>query len=43
MYYDKLFKNRRIDQFDLFTDDQAPGPDPVLCGVTYLGLRRDPL
>jgi hypothetical protein len=43
MYYDKLFKNRRPDQFDLLTEDRAPAPDPTLCGVTYLGLRGDPL
>jgi hypothetical protein len=43
MYYDKLFKNRRPDQFDLLTEDQAPAPDPTLCGVTYLGQRGDPL
>ena len=43
MYYDKLFKNARLDRFDLLTDDQAPAPDPTVCGVTYLGLRQDPL
>jgi hypothetical protein len=43
MYYDKLFKNSRLDRFDLLTDDQAPAPDPTVCGVTFLGLRRDPL
>jgi len=43
MYYDKLFKNSRLDRFDLLTDDRAPAPDPTVCGVTYLGVRRDPL
>lgn len=43
MYYDKLFKNSRLDRFDLLTEDQAPAPDPTVCGVTYLGTRRDPL
>jgi hypothetical protein len=43
MYYDKLFKNRRHDQFDLLAEDRAPAPDPVLCGVTYLGRREDSL
>ena len=43
MYYDKLFKFPCPDQFDLLTDDQAPAPDPTLCGVTYLGRRVDPL
>ena len=42
MYYDKLFKNP-VREFDLITEDQAPAPDPTLCGVTYLGLRSDPL
>ena len=43
MYYDMLFKNRRPDQFDLLAEDRAPAPDPVLCGVTYLGKREDSL
>ena len=43
MYYDKLFKNSRLDRFDLLTDDQAPAPDPTVCGVMYLGQRLDPL
>lgn len=43
MYYEKLFKNPLPDQFDLVTEDQAPAPDPTLCGVTYLGQRGDPL
>jgi hypothetical protein len=43
MYYDKLFKNRRPDRFDLLAEDRAPAPDPVLCGVTYLGKREDSL
>lgn len=43
MYYDKLFKNSRLDRFELLTDDQAPAPDPTVCGVTYLGRRLDPL
>lgn len=43
MYYDKLFKNSRLDRFDLLTEDQAPAPDPTICGVTYLGTRRDPI
>jgi hypothetical protein len=43
MYYDKLFKSQRRDQFDLLADDRAPAPDPVLCGVTYLGRRQDSL
>ena len=43
MYYDKLFKDRRPDQFDLFTEDRAPAPDPTLCGVAYLGTRGDHL
>jgi hypothetical protein len=43
MYYDKLFQNPPRDRFDLLTDDQAPAPDPTVCGVTYLGLRQDPL
>ena len=43
MYYDKLFKNRRHDRFDLLAEDRAPAPDPVLCGVTYLGRREDSL
>jgi hypothetical protein len=43
MYYDKLFKDSRLDRFDLLTEDQAPAPDPTVCGVTYLGLRQDPL
>jgi hypothetical protein len=42
MYYDKLFKNP-VREFDLITEDQAPAPDPTLCGVTFLSLRRDPL
>jgi hypothetical protein len=43
MYYDKLFKSPRREQFDLVTDDLAPAPDPTLCGVVYLGQRQDPL
>lgn len=43
MYYDMLFQNSRLDRFDLLTDDQAPAPDPTVCGVMYLGQRRDPL
>jgi hypothetical protein len=43
MYYDKLFNQPHRDQFDLMTDDQAPAPDPTLCGVTFLGKRQDPL
>jgi hypothetical protein len=43
MYYDKLFKVSPRDRFDLLADDQAPAPDPTVCGVTYLGQRRDPL
>lgn len=43
MYYDKLFKTPRREQFDLVTDDLAPAPDPTLCGVVYLGQRQDPL
>ena len=43
MYYDKLFKNQRADRFDLLAEDRAPAPDPVLCGVTYLGRRSDSL
>ena len=43
MYYDMLFKNRRPDQYDLLAEDRAPAPDPVLCGVTYLGRREDSL
>jgi hypothetical protein len=43
MYYDKLFKDRRHDQFDLLAEDRAPAPDPVLCGVTFLGKRQDSL
>jgi hypothetical protein len=43
MYYDKLFKDSRLDRYDLLTEDQAPAPDPTVCGVTYLGTRRDPL
>jgi hypothetical protein len=43
MYYDKLFEGRRPDQYDLFTEDRAPAPDPTLCGVTYLGTRGDHL
>ncbi len=42
MYYDKLFKNP-VREFDLITEDQAPAPDPTLCGVTFLSLRSDPL
>lgn len=43
MYYDKLFRRPLRDQFDLIMDDRAPAPDPTLCGVVYLGTRRDPL
>src|SRR6185369_2096753 len=43
MYYDKLFRRPYHDQFDLLMDDRAPAPDPTLCGVVYLGQRRDPL
>jgi len=43
MYYDKLFNMPPSDQFDLIRDDGAPAPDPALCGVTFLGLRKDPL
>jgi len=43
MYYDKLFRRLLRDQFDLVMDDRAPAPDPTLCGVVYLGTRRDPL
>jgi len=43
MYYDKLFKNPRHVQFDLLAEDRAPAPDPVLCGVTFLGRRADSL
>ena len=43
MYYDKLFKNPRLDRFDLLTEDQAPAPDPTICGVVYLGKRDDPI
>lgn len=43
MYYDKLFRRPYRDQFDLLMDDQAPAPDPTLCGVVYLGKREDPL
>lgn len=43
MYYDKLFRRPYRDQFDLLMDDSAPAPDPTLCGVVYLGQRRDPL
>jgi hypothetical protein len=43
MYYDKLFKNPHHVQFDLLAEDRAPAPDPVLCGVTFLGRRADSL
>lgn len=43
MYYDKLFANPRMDRFDLLTEDQAPAPDPTICGVVYLGKREDPI
>jgi hypothetical protein len=43
MYYDKLFRRPYRDQFDLLMDDQAPAPDPTLCGVVYLSKRQDPL
>lgn len=43
MYYDKLFANPRMDRFDLLTEDQAPAPDPTICGVVYLGRREDPI
>ena len=43
MYYEKLFPNSRLDQFDLLTEDRAPAPDPTLCGVTFLGRRSNPL
>ena len=43
MYYDKLFITSPADQFDLTRDDNAPAPDPALCGVTFLSLREDPL
>jgi len=43
MYYDRLFNRPPSDQFDLSRDDGAPAPDPTLCGVTFLSMRRDPL
>ena len=43
MYYDKLFKISPRDRFDLLSDDEAPSPDPTVCGVTYLGKRQNPL
>jgi hypothetical protein len=24
-------------------EDRAPAPDPILCGVVYVGRREDPL
>ena len=43
MYYERLFRRPYRDQFDLLIDDQAPAPDPTLCGVVYLSRRQDPL
>lgn len=42
MYYNMLF-NPPYEPFDLAMEDRAPAPDPVLCGVVYLGRREDPL
>ena len=42
LYYDMLF-NPPYEPFDLAMEDRAPAPDPVLCGVVYLGRREDPL
>ena len=43
MYYDGLFISPPSDQIDFIADDRAPGPDPALCGVGFLGERNDPL
>ena len=42
MYYEMLF-NPPFEPFDLAMEDRAPAPDPILCGVVYLGRREDPL
>ncbi|MCA1577730.1 MAG: hypothetical protein LC794_10265 [Acidobacteria bacterium] len=43
MYYDHLFRPRPRERFDLEVQSMPPAPDPALCGVTFLGLRRTEL
>jgi len=44
LYYDKLFiQSPPFCQYDFRAIGVAPSPDPALCGVTYMGLREDPL
>lgn len=44
MYYEKLFiQSPPNEQFDFKAVGGSPGPDPALCGVSYLGQRGDDL
>jgi hypothetical protein len=43
MYYPHLFKPRPPQKFDLELESSQPAPDPALCGVTFLSLRRTSL
>ena len=44
MYYDKLFnQSPPSEQFDFRALGPSPGPDPALCGVTFLGKRDEDL